>query len=145
MQIIAQYKLTVDNIEVGVKSTLLENRLVANLTWFHTKLDNFQDRQFDGTNFLVQNAGELTQQGIELDIQAQPVEQLFAVMGLSYLDSDFDSFTDATAMPARVAAFQNLGLVPPGQDLSGQRNHFSPKWQFSFMGEWSDNFSDNHK
>src|SRR5690606_36811001 len=90
---------TVDNWELGLKSAWFDNRLVANLTYFHTEIDDFQDRQCDGVNFFVQNVGELTQQGVELDLQAQPFEQLFAVLGVSYLDSEFDSFPNATALP----------------------------------------------
>ena len=135
---------TVDNFEFGVKATLFDNRMVANLTYFNTQINDFQDRQFDGVNFLVQNAGELTQQGIELDVQAKPLDQLFMMLGLSYLDSDFDSFPNATNLPAVVAAIQAINrtaLVPiavPPQDLTGQRNHFSPKWQLSLVAEWAD-------
>ncbi|NKB38190.1 MAG: TonB-dependent receptor [Gammaproteobacteria bacterium] len=138
----------VDNFEFGLKSTLLDNRVRANITYFHTEISSFQDRQFDGVNFLVQNAGELTQQGVEIDIQAQPMDQLFMLFGLSYLDSDFDTFTNATNLPAVVAATQaanstllSMGMAPmtvPPRDLTGQRNHFSPKWQVSMVAEWSD-------
>jgi iron complex outermembrane recepter protein len=138
----------VDNFEFGIKSTLFDNRVRANLSYFHTEISNFQDRQFDGVNFLVQNSGKLTQQGIELDVQAQPVEQLFMLFGLSYLHSDFDTFTNASNLPAVVAATQNanstllaMGLPPvsvPPRDLTGQRNHFSPEFQVSLVSEWSD-------
>lgn len=138
----------VDNFEFGIKSTLFDNRVRANITYFHTEISDFQDRQFDGVNFLVQNAGELTQQGIEIDIQAQPSEELFMMLGMSYLDSDFDSFPNATNLPAVVAATQaansaalSMGMpaspVPP-RDLTGERNHFSPKLQVSLVTEWAD-------
>ncbi len=139
---------TVDNWELGVKSSWFDQRVVANLTWFHTDISDFQDRQFDGVNFIVQNAGELTQQGIELDIQARPVDPLTVVLGVSYLDSEFDEFPNATNLPAVVAATQALnrvrlaaGLPPlpvPPLDLEGDRNHFSPEWQLSMSAEWAD-------
>ena len=139
---------TVDNYEFGVKSSWFDNRMVANINYFHTNLSGFQDRQFDGVNFFVQNAGELTQQGIELDVMARPVERLYTTVGLSYLDSEFDSFPNATNLPAVVAATQatNRALalagfppvaVPP-RDLAGYSNHFSPEWQFSAVAEWED-------
>ena len=128
----------VDNYELGLKSFLFENTLIANLTFFRTKIDNFQDRQFDGVNFIVQNVGQLTQDGFELDIQAQPNEHFFAVAGISYLDSEFNTFPNATALPAVVAAAQLAGVVPPPRDLSGERNHFSPEWRLSLVAEWRD-------
>jgi len=139
---------SVENYEFGIKSTLFDKHMVANLNYFNTQISDFQDRQFDGVNFIVQNAGVLTQQGVELDIQVRPVEQLYAVMGASYLDSEFDSFPNATNLPAIVAATQAgnntraaMGLPPlpvPPQDLTGKSNHFSPDWQLSMMAEWTD-------
>ena len=139
---------TVDNYEFGVKSSWFDNKMVANINYFHTNISGFQDRQFDGVNFFVQNAGKLTQQGIELDVMARPIDRLFATVGLSYLDSEFDSFPNATNLPAVVAATQATnrtlalaGLPPvpvPPRDLTGQSNHFSPEWQFSAVAEWED-------
>lgn len=131
---------TVDNYELGAKTVLLDNTLVANVTFFLSEISNFQDRQFDGVNFLVQNVGQLTQNGMEIDLQAQPSENFSAVAGISYLDSKFDSFPNATALPAVVAAAQAAGVTPPPQDLTGERNHFSPEWQISLSGEWRDDF-----
>ncbi len=127
---------TVDNFEFGIKSILFDNKLVANLTVFQTNISNFQDRQFDGINFIVQNVGELTQSGFELDLQGAPSENLYVIAGLSYLDSDFDSFPNATALPFFIATA--AAGTTPTQDLTGQSNHFSPKWQSSIMAEWRD-------
>ena len=139
---------TVDNIEVGAKGGMFDNRVVVNLNYFHTEIDDLQDRRFDGVNFLMQNVEELTQQGVELDIQARPVDQLYTVLGLSYLDSSFGNFPNATSLPADIAAYRTsvqlsrfLGFPPaelPVRDLTGDRNHFSPQWQLSLVAEWSD-------
>ncbi len=139
---------TVDNIEIGVKGGLFDNRAVVSLNYFHTEIDDLQDRRFDGVNFLMQNVEELTQQGVELDLQARPVDQLYTVLGVSYLDSSFGNFPDATSLPADIAAYRTsvqlsrfLGFPPaqlPVRNLTGDRNHFSPKWQLSLVAEWSD-------
>ena len=139
---------TVDNIEIGVKGGLFDNRVVVSLNYFHTEIDDLQDRRFDGVNFLMQNVEELTQQGVELDIQARPVDQLYTVLGVSYLDSGFGDFPNATSLPADIAAYRTavqvsrfLGFPPgpaPTRDLTGDRNHFSPEWQLSLVAEWSD-------
>ena len=139
---------TVDNIEVGTKGGFFNNQILVSLNYFHTQIDDLQDRRFDGVNFLMQNVEKLTQQGVELDIQARPIDQLYAVLGVSYLDSEFGSFPDATDLPAGIADFRQsvqlsraTGLPPPPpttRDLTGQRNHFSPKWQLSLVAEWAD-------
>ena len=139
---------TVDNIEVGAKGGLFDNRVVVSLNYFHTQISDLQNRRFDGVNFLMQNVEELTQQGVELDIQARPLDQLYTVLGVSYLDSSFGDFPDATSLPAEIADYRTslqlsrfLGFPPaqlPTRDLTGDRNHFSPKWQLSLVAEWSD-------
>ena len=169
---------TTKNYELGIKRTMLEGRLIANATLYRTRINDFQERQFDGLNLVVHNSGDLTQQGIELDALFQPREEFFATLGVSYLDSEFDSFPNATERPGIVAQYSQardqvsgcenqvvggselqstcdalgarLGLmrdsdgnyIIPTQDLKGARNHFSPKWQMSLAGEWTDSMSD---
>ena len=152
---------TTKNYELGVKATLLEGQMVANATLYRTKINDFQERHYDGLNLTVHNSGDLTQQGVELDVQFQPRDEFHATLGVSYLDSEFDSFPNATAYPGHVAAaayanqarFVCLGEVRQGikamsdcpaptpvpvRDLKGESNHFSPKWQVSASAEWTD-------
>ena len=128
---------TVDNFEFGIRSILFDSSLMANLTFFQTNISHFQDRQFDGINFIVQDDAELTQSGFEMDLRAQPNEHLYVIASVSYLDSDFDSFPNATA-PLSVIANTAPGETPTPQDLTGQSNHFSPEWQASLVAEWRD-------
>jgi len=117
---------TSTNYELGVKSRLAGGRATLNVTLYHTELDDFQDRSFDGLSFLTRNAGKRTQQGFEADFILNPVESLTIFGGLSYLDSEFDSFDAASPLP---------GDVTP-QNLSGRVPHFSPEWQGSLVAEW---------
>ena len=157
---------TTKNYELGVKTTLMEGRLVANATLYRTKINDFQERQFDGLNLTVHNSGDLTQQGVELDMRFQPRKEFFATLGVSYLDSEFDSFPNATAYPGHLAAvsqanqarrlclgevalgIRTLSSCPaaplpvPTRDLKGERNHFSPKWQVALSTEWTDSLPD---
>jgi iron complex outermembrane receptor protein len=115
------------NYELGMKSDLLDGALRLNLTAFRTTIDGFQDRSFDGISFLVRNVGSLRQQGIEADATWQPIDQLRFVGGLSYLDSEFTDYRNASPLPGG-----------PVQDVTGTRAHFSPKWQYSLVSDWSD-------
>ena len=118
------------NYELGVKSTLLYGSMTANATLYRTDLDNFQDRGFDGLSFVVINAGEVRQQGMELDINWAPAEPLRIVAGVSYLDSEYLSFEGAPPLPGG-----------PAQDLSGERRNFSPEWQTSLAADWTRGFA----
>lgn len=115
------------NYEIGIKSDLLEGDLRLNATAFHTEIEGFQDRSFDGITFLVRNVGSLQLEGIEADATWRPIDQLMFIGGISYLDSEFTDYTGASPLP---------GGLP--QDLTGTRNHFAPEWQYSLVSDWSD-------
>ena len=117
---------TSTNFELGIKSKFWDNRATANITLYHTELDDFQDRSFDGISFLTRNAGKRTQKGVEVDVVLTPVDSLMIFGGLSYLDAEFDSFDAASPLPG--------DTVP--QNLSGRTPHFSPEWQGSLVAEW---------
>ena len=119
------------NYEVGVKSKLLDGSMTANATLYRTDLNNFQDLGFDGLSFVVINAGEVRQQGIEADINWAPIDPLRVVAGVSYLDSEYLSFEGAPPLPG--------GAV---QDLTGKRRNFSPEWQSSLAADWTQGFAD---
>ena len=117
------------NYELGVNSTLLDGSMTANVTLFRTDLDDFQDRGFDGLSFVVVNAGELRQQGVEADINWTPIEPLRIVAGIGYLDSEYRDFEGAPPLPGGEA-----------QDLTGERRNFSPEWQTSLVADWTQAF-----
>ena len=116
-----------DNIELGVKSQFFDNTLQANVTAFRMNLEGFQDRAFDGISFITRNVGELRQQGVEADVIWAPLDQLTINGGLSFLDSEFLDYQNASPLPGG-----------PIQDLTGGEAHFSPGVQGSLVVDWSD-------
>lgn len=112
------------NIEVGVRSRWAQGRARLNATLYRLDLDQFQDRAFDGTSFTAINAGNLRHQGIEVDGEAALGRGLTATGALAYLDSRFTSYPNASCLP--YAAQVNPSCT---QDLAGERNIFSPRWQ----------------
>ena len=116
----------VENYELGVKSTLLDGSMTVNASLYRMDIEDFQDRVFDGLSFVVVNAGELRQQGVELDLNWSPIEQLRLVAGVAYLDSEYLDFEGAPGLPG--------GDL---QDLTGDRRNFSPEWQTSLTADWT--------
>ncbi len=114
------------NYELGVKSKLFNNSMTANITAYRTDLNDFQDRLFDGLSFVVVNAGEVRQQGVEADINWVPREELRIYAGVSYLDSEYLEFPNAPPLP---------GGDP--QDLKGERKSNSPEWQAAVSADWT--------
>lgn len=118
------------NYELGIKSQLLDNTLQLNATAFLMDIQDYQDRSFNGISLVVRNAGELQVQGIETDFVWAPLDQLTFLGGFSYLDSEFESYENASPLP---------GGAP--QDLSGERSHFAPETQASLVANWEDDLT----
>lgn len=116
--------------EVGIKSTLFDSSLMLNATLYRTDIDNFQDRSFEDLSFVIANAGELRQQGLEMDLQYYPMEQWFISLGYAYLDSEFLSFDNGSALPG----------VSGVQDLAGTENRYSPEHQVNLASQWTQPF-----
>lgn len=110
---------TVDDYELGMKSTWADGLLQLNATAFVTDVHNYQDRSFNGLSFLVRNAADLRQQGVEMDFILRPMDGVRINGAVGYLDSEFLSYPGAAGLPG-------FGGT---QNLAGRRNNFSPKWQ----------------
>lgn len=117
---------TVTNYELGVKSSWWDRRIKANVTLFSMDIAGFQDRAFDGVSFIVRNAGELRQQGVEMDLSIAPSRDFSISGSVAYLDSEFTDFATASNLPG----------LPGTQDLTGQPNTFSPKWSGNVAVDW---------
>jgi iron complex outermembrane recepter protein len=126
---------TVENFEVGAKTSWLNKALTLNLTLYRMDIKGFQDRAYDGTSFTVRNAGNLRHQGFEFDGVARPMPGLSLFASVAYLDSEFTKYPDAAGLPGCGAVG---GAVVPGcdplpfdgklQDLKGKSATFAPKW-----------------
>lgn len=120
--------------EAGVKSVLFDRRLLLNVTLYRTRLEDFQERAFDGVSFVVRNAGTIRAQGVELEGQARPFTGLAVDFGAAYLDS---VFTANRAAPGLPACNNSPASCPTVQDLTGRRPTFSPKWQANLGAEYA--------
>jgi iron complex outermembrane receptor protein len=79
--------------ELGLKSQWFGNRMKFSSTAFSA---SYSDMQISGygavANSFVQNAGKVTSNGFEVELQARPVTSLKISMGLSFIDARFDRF-----------------------------------------------------
>ncbi|KQM99264.1 hypothetical protein ASE85_11195 [Sphingobium sp. Leaf26] len=83
-----------NNIEVGLKSSLLDRKLVFNLTAFRSKFKNLQVSSFNPElgSTVVQNAASAKSQGLEMSINARPQRGLTFNVAATLLDSKFQDF-----------------------------------------------------
>lgn len=110
--------------EIGFKSQLANRSVTLNAVLYYYVFDNLQVQNFDPAifNFDTTNAGELTTQGLEVDLAwATPVDGLNFSGGFALLDAEF---TDTFFVPAS------------GDDLEGRRPARAPAFSGNIAVDW---------
>jgi iron complex outermembrane receptor protein len=107
---------TADSYEIGLKSTLLDDRLILNLAAWDAKYDNFQANNFTFLNgtliTTLTNAGTVTTEGVSLDFLARPMDALALTGGIAYTDAKVDEWFTPPGQIPRVADGTQLPLAP---------------------------------
>lgn len=94
---------SVDNVEIGYKSTWMDGRLLFNAAAYRAESENFQFFFVDvnaGGAQVIDNLDEVTLSGLELEFEAllSPDWSVFGALGLQ--DSDIDAINPALPVPA---------------------------------------------
>lgn len=92
-----------DAYEIGLKTTLLDRRVVLNTSAYFYDYTDLQVNVPVPGGQLFQNAAEAEVMGAEIELQASPTENLSLRVGLSFIDSEFTDFPDAVISMPRPA------------------------------------------
>ncbi|MCB5184787.1 TonB-dependent receptor [Methylobacillus gramineus] len=117
------------NLEFGLKTSWLDNRLNINTNLFVTKISDYQaiTNTTDGIgNFVpfLTNVGDLTSKGVELDVRAQATDHLTLTFNAAYTDATFDKGT----APTPFEEFDGIGYGRGYRSISGNRVNGAPRW-----------------
>lgn len=104
--------------EVGIKSTLLDRRLRANLSAFFYDYTNLQVVQYINGVASTTNAGKATIKGIEAEFMAKPTNRLSLTSTIAWLDARYDVYFDQQT------------------SLKGNRLPNAPKWAATLGAEY---------
>ncbi|GMV02126.1 MAG: hypothetical protein AMXMBFR52_17820 [Burkholderiales bacterium] len=110
---------TVDNYELGLRSTLFDSRLRFNATVFYA---DYKDVQVTTQQFVtimgaptnttaVLNAGKQVNQGVEIESVWRPVDAFTLSTAIGYLDAEFKEFFASN--PASPGTIVNYASVTP--------------------------------
>lgn len=116
--------------EIGSKNRFLDNRLQLNVSLYRNEFKNLQvQNQFIVTNpaggttttSVILNAAKAHSQGIEVELQAVPVDKLNIGMSATFMQAKYDRYANTPA-PANYTGFLNY---------SGNRVPYSPKYKLT--------------
>ena len=92
---------SLDNVEIGFKSTLFDQTLRLNATAYYSKISDLQTSRFDPTNisFLVftDNVGDAEIKGIDGDFTWVATDNLVISGAFSFIDTELTSVNDELA------------------------------------------------
>jgi len=133
---------TVDAYEAGVKSTLFDGRVVANVVGFYNDFEDLLAQNFvelgGSVTAVNSNAGQAEAKGIEIEIQARPTRNLDINFRGSYTDSEYKDFVVGGRFPDTVDPVIGLPVV----DLDGEEIQLTPEFTFSFDAGYAFNLGE---
>jgi iron complex outermembrane receptor protein len=119
---------TSNDYEAGIKATLFDQRLRANLAGFITDFDNYQ------ANFTALiggaivsnliNAGSVSTKGFEGDLLAKPIDPVNLSFNFLYDDAKVDDFNCPIGAPTSC-------------NINGQPLPFAPTWKLHLEGDYT--------
>ncbi|MEM9533745.1 MAG: TonB-dependent receptor [Pseudomonadota bacterium] len=133
-------------VEVGAKSSLLDNQLILNGALYYTQWSDQQVNRLDPagspfTGTISANLGDATIWGLEIESQYRVNENITVDGTFAYVDATYDSGTIDEVFSNGVAAF---GFPPPcddivcssAGDIGGNDLERSPDTQISLGVQW---------
>lgn len=119
--------------EGGLKSSWFDRRLQVNIAGFYYDYNDLQALRIVQVGSAIDNASSGTVKGVDVEINAIPVEGLSLFFGASYLRAKYSEYittNDLTGLPA---------------DLSGNFFPRSPKFSFSTSADYSFPITADHQ
>jgi outer membrane receptor protein involved in Fe transport len=110
--------------ELGVKAQW--DGFGFNLAVFDQTIQGFQSFLFTGTGFQLNNAGQQSVKGFELDTTIRPTDGLVFTFAATHLNPNFDSFTES-----------------PVGDLTGLRPAGIPSWSLATSATYTHEFGNS--
>ncbi|MCB5186995.1 TonB-dependent receptor [Methylobacillus caricis] len=137
------------NLELGVKSSWLDQRVIANASLFLTKVTDYQaatGASINGTyTGLLTNVGDLTSKGVEFDLRALVNKHLSLGLNGAYTDATFDRGTAPT--PAEEfdgpGGTVNSGYGKGTRSIAGNQVNGASRWTLSSNADLRWNVADN--
>ncbi len=120
----------IDDYEVGLKTTLFDNRLSLDAALYWAEDSDYQAMFANPvlvTSYLA-NVGKVRSRGVELDMRASPVDGLSLSVSTAFNDAVYLSYPMGPCPPEQ--------FTQPVCNLSGHRLPGAPRWSVSLDAEY---------
>jgi iron complex outermembrane receptor protein len=125
-------------------STLYEAGLKAaypggyfNFAIFNEAIRNFQTDTYEGTAYVLENAGQETSRGVEIDTRWRPIDWLMLTGSATYLNAVYNSYANAPC------TYNPAACVNGTQNLTGTTPAGIPRWSLSTSATLTQNLTDD--
>jgi outer membrane receptor protein involved in Fe transport len=125
----------VNSYEIGEKATLLDRKLLFNVTGFYQVFTNFQLNTFTGLVFVVDSVPRIKSQGVDIDTVWLPTRNLQFQGGITIADTRYDLTDGELASLAARTGF--LGS-------RGSRLSLAPLYSASLAGTYTYDLTDDY-
>ena len=127
-----------NNIDLGIKSTWLDNRLQVNGNVFLTKVKDYQavtNTYYAPADIflgVLSNVGDVTSKGFEFDVKAKATSNLTLNVNGAYTLARFDSGTG----PTPFEVFDGRAYGRGSRSIEGNQVNGAPKWIFNVGAQY---------
>lgn len=120
------------NYELGLKATLADGFASVNLAIFRMEFEDLQQSAYDPDRrtFFTRNAAEARSQGVELEVEVFPTDNLRLNANVAYLDAEFRDYPGAPCL-----SFETLEECDSSDpesiaahNIAGTPLQFAPEW-----------------
>jgi iron complex outermembrane receptor protein len=129
------------NYEVGIKSSLDDNKIVVDVSVYHTTIKDLQTSVFNTANaggFVIKNAGSATSKGVEAAIMWKPIQSLQFSWDGAYLDAKYDSFVGAECLARQPVSVCDTSAAPSAPNSVANNNLAG--YPLTYSSKWTDNY-----
>jgi len=137
---------TIHGSEIGAKFVSADRRVRANIAAFYYTYSDIQEQaitQAAGNPSFLQNAASATGKGVDFDFDYQLVSALRVFGAVSYLDTRFTSFPNASVqVPEYNATGQPIGYGTGPENLTGFPLARAPNWAGNVGVAWRQSIGD---
>jgi iron complex outermembrane receptor protein len=121
--------------EAGIKTGMLDHRLLLNVTGYYIDVNDFQATVVDSSQTValrgyLSNIPEVTVKGVEAEATFQPVRDLSLRAALAYSDGRYSDY------PAGPCPLERQTAATAACDLTGKRLAGLPPWSISLAADY---------